>query len=144
MTEQAPAGTLEELGEDECLALLARQKVGRIAVVVDGRPVVFPVNYVVDGRIIVFRNDPGTKLTNASLDRVCFEVDEIDTDRREGWSVVVQGVGREFTGALDDASVRQRALELTTWVTGEKGHWVRIVRPDITGRRVLHATGEAA
>lgn len=145
MTEEMSAGTLEVLDEDACVALLASEQVGRLAVVVDGRPLVFPVNYVLDGRIVVFRNDPGTKLTNASLDRVCFEVDAIDTDRREGWSVVVQGVGREFTGALDDASVRQRALELTTWVTGEKGHWVRIVRPEISGRRIRHvASGEAA
>jgi nitroimidazol reductase NimA-like FMN-containing flavoprotein (pyridoxamine 5'-phosphate oxidase superfamily) len=139
MEEQVPAGALEELSEDECLSLLADAQVGRLAVVVNGRPVIFPVNYVLDGKIVVFRNDPGTKLTNASLDPVCFEVDAIDLDRREGWSVVVQGVGREFTGALDDASVRERALALTTWVTGEKGHWVRIVNPTITGRRIRHA-----
>ena len=131
-------GRLEELGPEECLALLAQEEVGRLAVVVDGRPVIFPVNYVLDGQLVVFRNDPGTKLTHAGLDPVCFEVDRIDPSRREGWSVVVQGVGREITGALDDASVRERALRLTTWVTGEKGHWVRVTAPHVSGRRLRH------
>lgn len=133
---EAVKGSLEDLTLEESLDLLAGEEVGRLAVVVDGQPVIFPVNYVLDGSLVVFRNDPGTKLTHSSLDRVCFEVDRIDAARHEGWSVVIQGVGREITGALDDASVRERALALATWVTGEKGHWVRITAPRITGRRL--------
>lgn len=132
-----PVHRLEELSLEESLELLASEQVGRLGVVVDGQPVIFPVNYVLDGQLVVFRNDPGTKLTHASLDRVCFEVDRIDPERHEGWSVVVQGIGREITEALDDASVRERALDLQTWITGEKGHWVRISTPRISGRRLL-------
>lgn len=135
---QAPVAQrwLEELTAEECRDLLASEEVGRLAVVVDGQPVIFPVNYLLDGELVVFRNDPGTKLTHASLDRVCFEVDRIDAAGHEGWSVVVQGVAREFTGALDDISVRERALQLSTWVTGEKGHWVRITAPHLSGRHL--------
>lgn len=135
---------LEELTVDECLQLLRGQAVGRLGVVVDGRPVIFPVNYVLDGQVIVFRSDPGSKLSASSLDRVCFESDEIDPSRREGWSVVVHGIGREFTDALDATSVREQAMALTTWVSGEKGHWVRIVAPSITGRRIRHDDDAAA
>ncbi len=137
-----PVRRLEELSEEESLELLASEQVGRLGVIVDGQPVIFPVNYVLDGRLVVFRNDPGTKLTHASLDRVCFEVDRIDADRHDGWSVVVQGIGREITGALDDASVRERALGLQTWITGEKGHWVRISTPHISGRRLIPGAAE--
>jgi uncharacterized protein len=134
------AGTLEELSKEQCLELLQTKEVGRLAVVVDGQPAIFPVNYLLDGELVIFRNDPGTKLTNASLNRVAFEVDEIDAAAREGWSVVVQGTGREFTSGLDEASERERAMSLTTWVTGEKGHWVRITVPRISGRRIRHQT----
>jgi nitroimidazol reductase NimA-like FMN-containing flavoprotein (pyridoxamine 5'-phosphate oxidase superfamily) len=129
-------GALEELTVGECLALLADREVGRLAVVVEGQPVIFPVNYVLDGETVVFRNDPGSKLAHAGLDRVAFEVDELYPDDREGWSIVVTGTGREFSDAIDDASVRERSLRLAPWVGGEKAHWVRIVRAEMTGRRL--------
>ncbi len=82
--------TLEELSEEECLELLGAHSVGRIAVVRDNQPLIFPVNYVFEGRTVAFRTDPGTKLTWAKLGRVAFEIDETDTLYREGWSVHVQ------------------------------------------------------
>jgi nitroimidazol reductase NimA-like FMN-containing flavoprotein (pyridoxamine 5'-phosphate oxidase superfamily) len=38
-----------ELSSDECHRLLAEHHVGRLAVVVGGQPVIFPLNYVFDG-----------------------------------------------------------------------------------------------
>src|SRR6266536_3894190 len=52
---------LRELAERECLGLLASRVIGRAAVVVEGEARVFPVNYLLDGRAIVFRTDEGTK-----------------------------------------------------------------------------------
>jgi uncharacterized protein len=129
-------GVLGDLTQPECLELLASADLGRIAVVADGRPLIFPVNFVLDGELVVFRTDAGTKLDHASLDRVAFEVDNVDHDRHEGWSVVVQGVGRELTDALDEASVREQALPLRPWAGGAKDHWIRIVDPRISGRRL--------
>ena len=100
---------LRELSREECLRLLATQEFGRLAVVEDGQPLVFPVNFAVDGDIVVFRADPGTKLAAASLGRVAFEVDDVDVTTRSGWSVVVVGVGQEITSALDHWSERLRA-----------------------------------
>src|SRR5262249_15027106 len=58
-----PRTQLEVLDRDECLALLARESLGRLAVVSDdGRPYVFPVNFALDGAAVVFRTDHGTKL----------------------------------------------------------------------------------
>ena len=46
---------------------------------------IFPVNYVLDGKTFVFRTDPGTKLVAASLEKVAFEVDHIDREARSAW-----------------------------------------------------------
>jgi hypothetical protein len=94
------------------------------------------VNYALDGQVIVFRSDPGLKLSGAAFGSVAFEVDEIDTGAPGGWSVAVAGLGREFTGALDGSSEREQAMPLVPWAGGTKDHWVRITDPVITGRRL--------
>lgn len=128
--------TVVELTEGECLALLATRAVGRIAVVRDGHPLIFPVNFVVEERTVAFRTDPGTKLDWSTLARVAFEADQVDEERREGWSVVVVGVGREVTGGLDAWSQRVTARHLEPWAGGAKEHWVAIANPTFTGRRL--------
>jgi hypothetical protein len=142
MDESQSVGFLGELTREACLGLLAIRDVGRVAVVVDGQPIIFPVNYVLDGDLVVFRTDPGTKLDHGSFGRVAFEIDYIDESRKEGWSVMVAGMGREITGALDAASEREQLLPLKPWASGPKEHWIRIISPVITGRR-LHRSGVA-
>lgn len=41
---ESGSNSLEVLSEEECLGLLASNEVGRLAVVVDGQPLIFPVN----------------------------------------------------------------------------------------------------
>jgi nitroimidazol reductase NimA-like FMN-containing flavoprotein (pyridoxamine 5'-phosphate oxidase superfamily) len=130
-------GGIEEIAADECLRLLATQKVGRVGVVLDNQPLILPVNYALDGDTIVFRTDAGAKLVAASLERVAFEVDEIDPRGRMGWSVLVQGVGQELRRADGEAFERAQALPIVPWVGGEKQHWVRVVSRQISGRRVI-------
>lgn len=131
-----PNVTLRALTRAECLGLLASQQLGRLAVVENGQPLVFPVNYAVDHDVVVFRADPGTKLAAASLGRVAFEVDDIDVTTRSGWSVVILGLGQEITGALDEWSERLRSLALYPWAPGAKSHWMRIKPFQVTGRRL--------
>jgi nitroimidazol reductase NimA-like FMN-containing flavoprotein (pyridoxamine 5'-phosphate oxidase superfamily) len=126
----------EELSEPDCLNLLGTNQVGRIAVVVDNRPILFPVNYAMSADEVVFRTDTGTKLAGAALGHVAFEIDGIDEQTREGWSVIVQGVGFEVTGSLDLESEQLKNLDLQPWVPGNRTHWVRIVANSITGRRL--------
>jgi nitroimidazol reductase NimA-like FMN-containing flavoprotein (pyridoxamine 5'-phosphate oxidase superfamily) len=134
-----PDHVYEELSHADCLELLATQHVGRIAVVVEARPIVFPVNYALAGDEVVFRTNAGTKLAGAVLGHVAFEIDGIDEAAREGWSVVVQGVGYEVTTALDLHSEQLRQLELQPWVPGDRPHWVRIATHSVTGRRLRRA-----
>ena len=98
MRAGAPGLLWQELTKDECFGLLARQQVGRVAVVDDRGPVVFPVNFVLDRHMVVFRTDEGTKLDAAAGgSRVAFEIDGIDAAARTGWSVVVRGEAVEVT-----------------------------------------------
>ncbi|WP_431843092.1 pyridoxamine 5'-phosphate oxidase family protein [Calidifontibacter indicus] len=53
--------------------LLRSAAVGRLAVVVDGLPDIFPVNHPVDHGTILFRTAQGTKLDAASGHAVAFE-----------------------------------------------------------------------
>jgi nitroimidazol reductase NimA-like FMN-containing flavoprotein (pyridoxamine 5'-phosphate oxidase superfamily) len=132
--------SLDPMSRDECLRLLAENQVGRLAVSVQGRPVIFPVNYVLDDDVVIFRSDPGSKLDGAALAWVAFEIDHINVPLRQGWSVVVQGVGRYITGAIDRDSERRRRLPLEAWAPGDKEHWVEIYEPEISGRRLSAVT----
>lgn len=129
-------GHLEELGEEECLRLLESGTYGRVAVVHDGRPDIFPVNYVLEGTTVAFRTGPGTKLAAASMGPVAFEVEQVDPATRTGWVVVVHGVGREITSAIDPGSARVRAHPLQPWPEGPHDHWVAISSPRFSGRRL--------
>jgi nitroimidazol reductase NimA-like FMN-containing flavoprotein (pyridoxamine 5'-phosphate oxidase superfamily) len=103
-----PEMVLEDLSRAECLELLAARHFGRIGVVADGQPIIFPVNYVFDDGHMAVRTDPGAKLTAAAQGRVAFEVDEIDESSRIGRSILVTGVGWEVTDGLDATSVTTR------------------------------------
>jgi nitroimidazol reductase NimA-like FMN-containing flavoprotein (pyridoxamine 5'-phosphate oxidase superfamily) len=128
--------SLEPLGRAECLDLLSRAQVGRVAVVVDGHPEIFPVNYALDGDSVLFRTGEGTVLTHAGLTQVAFEVDHIDASTRSGWSVLVQGQADDIGDAIDATSERLRRLALITWAPGRRDRWF-VIRPRaITGRRL--------
>jgi nitroimidazol reductase NimA-like FMN-containing flavoprotein (pyridoxamine 5'-phosphate oxidase superfamily) len=128
--------SLEELGRPQCLELLATVAVGRVGLLVDGRPEVLPVNYALDGDTILFRTTEGTVLNQASFAVVAFEVDYLDPGDHSGWSVLVQGIARDIGDAIDPTSERLRRLSLITWAPGRRQTWFQ-VRPDkITGRRL--------
>ena len=66
---------------------------GRLVTVVDGQVEIFPVNFVVQGRSVLFRTAEGTKLVSAAINKnVLFEAD--DHDAAEGWSVVIRGMAK--------------------------------------------------
>ncbi len=127
---------LEEIDRESCLALLATEHLGRLGVVVDGRPVVYPMHYVLDGETVVLRTNPGAKHRAAPLSRVCFEVDHVDWARREGWSVLVDGTAQDITSTLDADSERRRALATGSWAPGPLEAVLEVVPREITGRRL--------
>jgi nitroimidazol reductase NimA-like FMN-containing flavoprotein (pyridoxamine 5'-phosphate oxidase superfamily) len=137
-------GPLVLLDRDECLALLRRGRVGRLAVVVKGQPHVIPLNYAADeSGIIVFRTAEFTTAAQASLSQVAFEVDEIDLEHQTGSSVVVHGYGRDITDAIDLESQRLRQLPVLPWASGERDQWFKITPSEITGRRLAAAASRS-
>jgi nitroimidazol reductase NimA-like FMN-containing flavoprotein (pyridoxamine 5'-phosphate oxidase superfamily) len=126
---------MEELDEDECRRLLAERHLGRLAIPDFGGPVIFPVNYVVDQDLVVFRTDPGSKLDAATeRESVAFEVDAVEEATRTGWSVVVRGTLADITDP--DHLERLRALPLYPWAPGEKARYVRVRARSVSGRRI--------
>lgn len=128
------AAELEVLDEAECLALLAAHDVGRVAIIVDRQPVIYPVNYLIDEDCIVFRTN-WPVLAHASLAVLAFQIDSFDVGRQSGWSLLVQGVGHDITDALDSASERLQAVPVSPWVPGSQPRLLRLVPRTITGHR---------
>lgn len=124
-------GGTEIVSQDDCWDMLATQSVGRLAVTMDGRIEIFPVNYVVDDGGIVFRSNGGRKMAWATSGEVAFEVDSVDDVTHYGWSVVVHGTARDVS-RFDTDELRVAAQP---W-TGPKAFLVRIDPRSVTGRRV--------
>ena len=135
MRARKPEAQLEDIPAAECWELLGRHDMGRIAIVVDGKPQIFPVNYGLKGKVIVFRTAAGTKLAYAPESPVAFEVDEYDPSAGRGWSVLVQGFGRDVTEAADDFSWTARGARVHPAAPGYKLHMMAIVPTQISGRR---------
>ncbi len=126
---------MELLDPGECWALLASAQVGRLGVLVDSAPEIYPLNYVVDGETVLFRSGPGAKLRG--LDRnpsVCFEVDSINDADATGWSVMLKGRATELDRPEEIA--RAESLPLRVWAVGDPGRWVQVTAREITGRRI--------
>ena len=129
---------LEEMPPIGCDRHLRSQTIGRVAVVVDEHPEIFPVNYAVDERgDIYFRTDPGTKLSAvATAPTICFEIDGTDEDQKVGWSVMAVGPARWISSP--EQMAHARTLPLQPWAAGEKANVVRLSPTKITGRRISH------
>lgn len=127
---------LEILDEDECWRLVGTTALGRVGVTIGALPAIFPVNYAVVGRTVVFRTGPGTKL-RAALEHnvVAFEVDDGDALYHEGWSVLLVGVGAE----IDSNEVAALGpIPVAPWAPGNRRHYVRIWPELVSGRRIVH------
>ena len=129
-----------ELSSAESWTLLQEAIVGRLAVVIDDRPDIFPVNHLVDCGSVVFRTGPGAKLNAAIGHQVAFEVDGYDLETTSAWSVVVKGKA-SAVNRLDDV-LAVIALPPFAWHSAPKPHFIRIEPDSITGRR-FEVTGRA-
>jgi nitroimidazol reductase NimA-like FMN-containing flavoprotein (pyridoxamine 5'-phosphate oxidase superfamily) len=130
-----PRTWMEHLSKEECWKLLEQQPVGRVGVLVNSAPEIYPVNYLVDDRTIVFRTEQGQKLRG--LDRspsVCFEVDGFDDTTQNGWSVLIKGRAHEVVSVMEERHLLD--LDLRYWVIGPKPIWIRIDPAEVTGRRI--------
>jgi nitroimidazol reductase NimA-like FMN-containing flavoprotein (pyridoxamine 5'-phosphate oxidase superfamily) len=134
-------GVLEDLDEAECLRLIAPGGIGRLAFVGRFDLTVIPVNYKFYNGAILFRTqehgatdeDLRTGIAHAEF-RVAFEVDHIDADAREAWSVLVRGPAHHIDSEDERAAVTTAGI--VPWARGNREHFIRITPADITGRRI--------
>lgn len=122
----------EELDSAACLALLREVPYGRLAVIVNGRPDIFPVNHAVHHGSVVFRTAPGSKLAAAVGHPVAYEADGVD-ESGLAWSVVISGKAHEVQQLHEVLEALE--LPVSPWQEGAKPDFVRIDPDTITGRR---------
>jgi hypothetical protein len=94
------------------------------------------VAFLLNGQEVVFRTQNGSKLAAASRHAVVgFEVDEIDTATRTGWSVL--GIGEAYE-ILDPSRLDDLALRAPDpWAPGHDARTISIPLQRLTGRRLI-------
>ena len=115
---------------------------------VGGHPLIFPVNYRVvedvDGgsvrRLvwIAMRTRPGNVIDTAPR-FVAFEIDDVDTAHRRGWSVLVTGLLHRVDEAAAEFGGR---FDPEPWLA-ERDEWLVIEPTRVTGRRIVDDRGWA-
>ena len=128
---------LEDIPADECADLLESSWVGRLGVVVDGHPEIFPVNHVFERTTgsVLFPTTSGTKMRSAiNSTSVAFEVDGVLSEGLIGWSVLVVGEAEELTDPATIAAAT--SLRRAVWAQSERSHWLRVRPLKVTGRRI--------
>ncbi|MBA0048214.1 pyridoxamine 5'-phosphate oxidase family protein [Mycobacterium sp. NPDC050853] len=132
MTPESKSMTL--LDKYESWTLLSSVALGRLVVVIDDRPEIFPINFVTQRGTVLFRTAEGTKLFGSVVsDQVLFEAD--DHNDIGGWSVVVRGAAQVLNTSVDIDEADRAGLY--PWIPTVKLHYVRIIPSQINGRRFV-------
>ncbi|AZM74098.1 helix-turn-helix domain-containing protein [Streptomyces sp. KPB2] len=135
---------LVRLSEQECWQRLGTHGIGRISYTVGpGKeaPVVVPVNFLVDGRSVVYRTDPAGVAGIRAGEPVAFEVDHVDEQTGSGWSVLLSGTAEHPTEHESlEALARRRGAG--PWAGGRRDLWVRVLPHQVSGR-VIQSLREA-
>lgn len=129
-----PSPDIHPLSIEECWRYLRSQHLGRVTITAAGRPHIFPVNYAIGGRTIVFRTAPGAKLEHGPGSITCFEVDGYNKTSLEGWSVMAFGILEDITGGDDARSRTLRHLPVRPVAPGIRMHWMAMRADHVTGR----------
>ena len=133
---------LATLSSAQCVRLMAGSTVGRLGLIVDGYPLIVPVNFALDRDVVCVRTHSGSLVARADHANVSFEIDELHPADRTGWSVLVRGLAELVTPAHDaDLADRTRSSGASPWAPGEKNSWLRIIPHGISGRRIQHDEG---
>ena len=129
-------GQLHPLSRKECIELLQYHGfVGRLGFVMDGKPLVLPVNYLADEDAVIYCTAEGTSLGSvADGAEVAFEVDESRSLQHSGWSVVVRGTANAVRDPGEVEALRRGPLH--SWAAHKPELWVRVSIREISGRRL--------
>lgn len=125
-----------ELTVEECLDLLHGGVVGRVGLSTPGGPRIIPVNYAMYDDAIVFRTTPYSELGSYGWNTdLAFEIDQIDHEKHQGWSVLAVGRSEIIDDRLELDDIR-RTWDPQPWAGGKRHLYLRLRWRDLTGRRV--------
>jgi nitroimidazol reductase NimA-like FMN-containing flavoprotein (pyridoxamine 5'-phosphate oxidase superfamily) len=125
-----------QLTSVECRALLEEGVVGRVAMATPVGPRITPVSYVVHDGAVVFRTTPYSELSTYGWNvDLAFETDRLDTDTRQGWSVVAVGRAHLVEDPDEIRRVRQKG-DPEPWAPGTRHLYVSLVWRQLTGVRL--------
>ena len=125
-----------ELTIEECLDLLNAGVVGRVGMSTPGGPRIIPVNYAMYEDAIVFRTTPYSELGSYGWNTdLAFEIDQIDYERHQGWSVLAVGRSEivDDRAELDDI---RSSWDPQPWAGGKRHLYLRLRWRSLSGRRV--------
>jgi uncharacterized protein len=124
-----------ELTVSECLGLLGEGVVGRVALSTRVGPRIVPVNYAMHNSAIVFRTAPYSELgSHGPGSEAAFEVDHLDYERQQGWSVVALGRLEEL--APEEVEELHKAWDPQPWAAGHRNFYLKLVWREVSGRRL--------
>ncbi len=127
---------LDELSREQCVEILERHVVGRVALCTTMGPRIVPVNYKLHQGNIVFRTTPYSELGTYGRDHeVAFEVDEIDEVRCTGCSAVVRGHA-EMVEEYDEVREIKSRDDPAVWAEGRRDLYLRLPLRDVSGRKI--------
>lgn len=137
--------TVQPIGADEALELLASVSYGRVVFTLAALPAIRPVNHVVDDGQIVIRTRRLAGLSSAlaqhagTVDQnpdlvVAYEADVLDPVQRTGWSVVVTGIATTITDPERLARIGER---LRPWVDSPMDTAIAISPEIVNGIRLV-------
>jgi uncharacterized protein len=131
--DEDPTNEFRPMSPRRCHELLESQNIGRLAWQAADGPQILPVTYACHDGTIIFRTSPHGVLSELVRPTdVALEIDELDQQSRQGWSVVVQGRAQGI--AEPDQLVRMWTVGVVPWASGVRNVFIQIIPHRITGR----------
>jgi nitroimidazol reductase NimA-like FMN-containing flavoprotein (pyridoxamine 5'-phosphate oxidase superfamily) len=122
------------MDRQEALAMIASVGYGRVVFTDQALPAIRPVNHVIDDEHVIIRTHLGSALSTVAGTPgggvVAYEADDIDPDKRLGWSVVITGMAEVIQS---EALERRYEDMLEPWVSRPTDQVIRIVPGIVSG-----------
>jgi hypothetical protein len=128
-----PRPVIRSLPRKECEARLEGGGIGRVVFVSEGVPIALPVNFRFHNREVVFRTAAGAAVLQSLGSVVSREVDRLDENTSEGWSVLVTERAERVEANQSAPYIR---LGIEPWAGGYRDIFVRIIATTISGRTI--------
>jgi nitroimidazol reductase NimA-like FMN-containing flavoprotein (pyridoxamine 5'-phosphate oxidase superfamily) len=129
-----PARRSGRLTEPECIRLLETHSLGRLAWQAADSQQVIPINYIFRSGAVFFRTSPQGILSELMRPTdVALEVDDLDHNKRTGWTVIVYGRAKAVAAPAE--LLEQGEIDdLVPWAPGVRNLFIQITPSRITGR----------